>query len=71
MSKPKMSDEDIELFVKHNPKAHKRYKAGKRRKAFNETSHKVKSIWKPISNAILWICAVGGFIVSLVALFRN
>lgn len=67
----KMSDEEIEAFVRPNPKAYARFKKAKRKKKLNNFAAKFKKIWNAISNAILWFCAVGGFLLSLLQFLQD
>ena len=60
----KMSDKDMLYFVKPCPKAYRRYL---RNKTFKNT----KKFLTVASEIILWICAVGGFILSLVQFFSD
>lgn len=67
----KMSDNEIEAFVKPNPKAYSRFKKSGRKKKLKSFFIKTKKIWSTISNAILWFCAVGGFILSLIQFLQD
>lgn len=67
----KMTDKDIELFVKHNPEAYRRFKKSRHKKKFMKIFSSTKVLLKTISQIILWICAVGGFALSLIQFFQN
>ncbi len=71
MSERKMSDQDIERFVKHNPAAYKRYKHMKLKKSYMRKFNIARKIWSVISQIILWFCAVGGFILSLIQFLED
>lgn len=71
ISKHQMNDKDIEIFVINNPKAYKRYKRSKRRKVINQIHGRIKNFLKILSQVILWICAVGGFVLSLIQFLDN
>ena len=71
MPERKMTDKDIEYFVKNNPEAYRRFKRARLKKSFLRKLHVVQKIWSPISKATLWICAVGGFVLSLFNAFQG
>lgn len=66
-----MTEKEQEIFVRPNPEAHKRFKKSKRKKKLLTLKKKVISIGHVISQIILWICAVGGFILSLIQFFQD
>ena len=66
-----MDYNDMEPFVKNNPEAYRRFKAARCRKKIKLIADRVYCVWHPISNVILWICAVGGFVLSLIQLLQN
>lgn len=67
-----MSDnKDLKAFLKPNPEAYKRYQKIQRKKKVNGFFVKFKKIANVLSRIILWICAVGGFVLSLIQFFQN
>ena len=66
-----MSDDDIEYFVKHDKKAYKRFKIHKFKKQTDKALAISKKVLSVLSNSILWICAVGGFVLSLISFFQD
>lgn len=67
----KMSDKEIEIWVRPNPEAYARFKKAVRRKKLKRLWTISKKIWHIISNWILWFCAVGGFVLSLIQFFQD
>lgn len=66
-----MKKDELEAFIKPNPDAYKKYRKTKRHKMYMTIFHKLKIVWKALSNIILWICAVGGFVLSLIQFFQD
>lgn len=66
-----MDDKDLEIFTRPNPEAHAQYIRAKKRKRAKEFKDKLKRSCKIASQIILWICAVGGFVLSLIQFFQN
>lgn len=67
----KMTDDEIEPFVKHDPEAYKRFKRHKKKKKILKLFNPTKKFLKGVSQVILWICAVGGFVLSLIQFFQD
>lgn len=66
-----MTEEELEIFTPPNPKAYKRFKQIRRKKRLRSLFHTFQKIWQRISSIILWICAVGGFLLSLFQFMQN
>lgn len=66
-----MTDKQLEIFTKPNPEAYKRFKRARRVKRIKKLFAISALIWKRISSAILWICAVGGFALSLIQFLQD
>lgn len=66
-----MTDKQLETFTKPNTEAYKRFKKARRIKRIKSFFSILIVIWKRISSAILWICAVGGFILSLIQFLQD
>lgn len=60
-----MDDRDLDIFTRNNPEAHERYLKAKKRKRRKAHIEKTKRVWSYISKALLWISAVGGFVLGL------
>lgn len=67
----KMTDKETESFVKPDSEAYKRFKKARRKKSITESFGVFKKVWSAVSHIILWICAVGGFLLSLVQFFKD
>lgn len=66
-----MTEKELEILTKLNPDAHERFKKSRCKKRFQSLFEIFKRIRHHLSSAILWICAVGGFILSLIQFFQN
>lgn len=62
---------ELEPFVKPNPEAYKRFKKLCFKNDLTKLLSQIKMITKMLSCAILWFCAVGGFILSLIQFFQD
>ena len=66
-----MTEKELEIYTKPNPEAYKRFKRSRWKRRLMRLIHLIKRIWNRLSAAILWICAVGGFLLSLIQFFQN
>ncbi len=66
-----MRNKDIEAFVKPNPEAYSRFKRARFKEKAKSTFLNVQRVLKIISRVILWVCAVGGFVLSLIQFLQN
>lgn len=66
-----MTEKELEIFTKPNPEAYKRFKKNRWKRYLKRSINFFKRIWNRVSSAILWICAVGGFLLSLIQFFQN
>lgn len=70
------SDDDIQKIIdyaNHHPPstARKVIRRIPRRFLANIKRLKLKEVWSKVSRIILWICAVGGFLLSLIQFIQN
>lgn len=66
-----MANKNLEPFIKPNAEAWKRYQKRRRRDAIKGVLSIGKKAWGHISRAILWVCAVGGFLLSLIQFLQD
>lgn len=66
-----MTEKELEIFTKPNPEAYKRFKQSRRKKRLKSLLNTVQKIWQRVSSIILWLCAVGGFLLSLFQFIQN
>ena len=64
-------DKKLEPFLKSNPEAWDRYKKKRRYNAIKKVVIFSKKGLKILSRIILWICAVGGFLLSLIQFIQD
>lgn len=62
---------EIEPWIRPNPEAYARFKKDVRREKLKRLWIKLKKIWRILSNMVLWFCAVGGFVLSLIQFLQN
>lgn len=69
ITRRKMTEEEIELYSRKIKLVYSRFKKNRRKKKFKKFILSAKSFFKILSQIILWICAVGGFALSLIQFF--
>lgn len=58
-------------FLKPDKEAYKRYKKLKWKEKSKQLLSASKKVLKLVSNAILWLCAVGGFLLGLIQFLQD
>lgn len=66
-----MKKDSLLPFIRPNEKAYKRYVAYRLKEKIKLFFSRFRKVLKIISNIILWICAVGGFVLSLIQFFQD
>lgn len=66
-----MKKDSLLPFIRPNKKAHKRYVVYRLKEKVKLFFSRFRKVLKIISNIILWICAVGGFVLSLIQFFQD